>query len=93
MFLNGLICFIYFSSIWGSKQENLMFLKCLCSEYHNHTLQIKPHRGEEPKNIKGYKAPGRQSKAISSVLPSKMIAKLERTLSTAYQNLNLFYLF
>ena len=47
-------------------------------QYHNHKLHTNPpwHREEEPPN--NQETPGRQlSKAISSLFPIKMIAKLE----------------
>ena len=57
-------------------------------KYHNHTLQTNPwHLEEEPQNIYSNKTSGRhKSKAISSLFPLKMIAKLERTQSNAQQN-------
>ena len=55
-------------------------------KYHNYKLQTNLwHREEEPHNI--HKTPGRQSKATSSLFSIKMIAKLERTQSTAQRNM------
>ena len=42
-------------------------------------------RKDEPQSNNSQKAPGRQSKAAKSLFPIKMIAKLERTQSTAKQ--------
>ena len=53
-------------------------------KYHNHTLQNNPrHREEEQQSTNSNKKPGRKS-----LFPIKMIAELERTLSTqtAQQN-------
>ena len=48
-------------------------------KYHNHKLQTNPlHREEEPNN--NHETPGRQkSKATTSLITIKMIAKLEWT--------------
>ena len=55
-------------------------------KYHSHKLQTNPwHRKEEPHN--NHETPGRQSKAISSLFPIVMIAKLEWTQSNAQQNI------
>ena len=52
-------------------------------KYHNHTQQNKPrHREEESHNTYSHKESGRQLR-YSSI---KLIAKLERTLSTTQQN-------
>ena len=54
-------------------------------KYHNHKLQTNPwYREEEPH--KNHKTPGRQSKAILSLFPIKMIAKLEWTQSNTQPN-------
>ena len=61
-------------------------LVSMISKYHNHKLQTNPwHREEEPHN--NNETPGRQSKATNSLLPIKMIAKLEWTQSNAQQNI------
>ena len=54
-------------------------------KYHNHTQHTNsPHREEELQNIYSNKTSVRQkSKATSSLLLFKMIAKLERTQSDA----------
>ena len=56
-------------------------------KYHSHKLQTNTwHREEEPHN--NYETTGRQkSKATSSLLPIKMIAKLEWTQSNAQENI------
>ena len=56
-------------------------------KYYNHKLQTTPwHREEEPLNH--HETPGRQSKAISSLFLTKMIAILERTQSNIQQTKN-----
>ena len=52
---------------------------------HNHKLQTNPwHRQEEPHNTRHQE--DKQSKATSSLLTNKMIARLEWTQSNAQQN-------
>ena len=57
----------------------------MTKKYHNHTLQTNPkHCEEEPQNTNSHNTSGRQRKATSSLFLIRMIAKLERTLNTAY---------
>ena len=57
----------------------------MTKKYHNHTQQTNPkHCEEEPQNTYSHNTSGRQSKATSSLFLIRMIAKLERTLNTAY---------
>ena len=59
----------------------------MIKKYNNHTQQTNPrHCEEKQQNTNSHKTSGRQSKATSSLFLIKMIAKLERTQSNAYQN-------
>ena len=57
-------------------------------KYQNHTLETNPWHHEDTQDNNSHKTSGKQkqSKATSSLFPIKMIAKLERTQSIAYQN-------
>ena len=57
-------------------------------KYHNHKLQTNPwHSEEEPHNNNTRHQDDKQSKATSSLFPTEMIAKLERTQSITQQNI------
>ena len=59
----------------------------MTTKYHIHTLQTNPrHREEESLNTYSHKASRTQT--ARSLFPIKMIAKLERTLSTTHNKTN-----
>ena len=65
-----------------SKQLMSMTMKC-----HNHTLRTNPRNHEKEPETTNSHTPS-ESKVTSFLFLSKMIAKLERTLSTAIQNID-----
>ena len=74
---------LHFALVKSCNAFMLEYFKCyqklvsMIRKFHNHTLQTNPwHREEELQNTNSHKTSG-----TSSLVPNRMIAKLERTLS------------